>query len=312
MALLVITNTNPERFAEPLKEMAPDLDVRTWPAAGNLDEVEFVLAWKPPPGVLKTLPKLDVIFSVGAGVDHLLLDPELPDRPIVRFVDRNLTQRMTEYVALHTLFHHRRMSEYLGFQSRRRWVELSEPEAGDVRVGVMGLGVLGAASAERLLALGYRVASWSRTAKSAPGVTSFAGAEGLEPFLRQTDILVTLLPLTSETRGIIDRRLLGMLARDGRLPGPVLINAGRGGLQVEKDILAALESGALYSASLDVFETEPLPESSPLWRHPRVVITPHNAAVSDELAVARYVVEQLAGYRKTGKLENLVEVRRGY
>jgi glyoxylate/hydroxypyruvate reductase A len=245
----------------------------------------------------------------------VLADAQLPPVPLVRFVDPDLTGRMVSYVALNVLYHHRRMSEVRERQERRMWSYVPEPAAGDVRVGVMGLGVLGAASAQALIALGYQVRGWSRSPKAAPGVACFAGLETLDAFLAETDILAVLLPLTPDTQGIIDRKLTARLSRRGRderLPGPVLINAGRGGLQVDADILAALEAGELYAASLDVFETEPLPPTSPLWGHPRVLVTPHIAAESEPSAIVRYTLRQIAAHRAGAPLENIVDRNRGY
>jgi glyoxylate/hydroxypyruvate reductase A len=174
---------------------------------------------------------------------------------------------------------------------------------------------MGLASVAPLKLLGYQVRGWSRTPKTIEGVACYSGEAGLDAFLADTDILACVLPLTPETRGILNRGLIRKLSRQGRderLPGPVLINAGRGGLQVDADILAALEAGELYAASLDVFETEPLPASSPLWVHPRVVITPHNAAESAPLAIVRYALQQRRRFLDGLPLENVVDRRRGY
>jgi glyoxylate/hydroxypyruvate reductase A len=252
---------------------------------------------------------------VGAGVDALVQDPTLPDVPLVRFVDPDLTGRMAEYVTLHVLYHQRRMTEFRALQTRKAWQYLPEPAAGQVRVGLMGLGVRGSAAVAALRPFGYQLRGWSRTPKTLPGVICFSGAAQLDAFLADTDILAVLLPLTPETRGMLNRSLLRKLSTRGRsplLPGPVLINAGRGGLQVDADIVAALESGELYAASLDVFETEPLPVASPLWQHPRVVVTPHNAAESAPAAIARYALRQRRAQQNGASLENLVDRRRGY
>jgi glyoxylate/hydroxypyruvate reductase len=312
--LLVLKNLKAEMFAGEFGKLAPDLTVRSWPDdIGDPSEITHALAWKPPAGVLKSLPNLKVIFSMGAGVDHLFSDPDLPDVPVVRFVDPNLTMRMSEYVCLHVLTHQRRMLEYRELQARGEWQEVwPQPGADEVRVGVMGLGVLGRDAAEKLRLLGFDVAGWSRTQKQIAGVTCFAGEDGLGPFLARTDVLVSLLPYTPETKGFMNYKLFARLARDGRLPGPVLINAGRGGSQVEADILAALETGDLWAASLDVFEEEPLPVSSLLWTHPRVIVTPHNASISDNRAVCRYVLEQMRREERGEPMENVVDARRGY
>ena len=181
------------------------------------------------------------IVSLGAGVDHLFADPALPDKPIVRVVDRDLTDRMSEWVVMHALVHLRQLRRYERQQRERLWADDDkQPKAGDVQVGVLGLGVMGKDAAAKLNALGFKVAGWSASPKSLPGVVCFSGAEGLKRLLAQTDVLVVLLPLTEATRGIIDASLLSQLKGDGPLGGPILINAGRGGLQVEADILAAL------------------------------------------------------------------------
>ena len=315
MALLIACSSRSDEFAASARAQDPGLDVRIAPSLGRIEDIRYALAWHPQPGLLKTLPNLRLIISVGAGVDHLFRDAELPTAPIARFVDPDLTGRMVEYVVLNVLYHHRRMSEFRELQAKRIWKYLPEPAAHEVRVGVMGLGVLGAASAAALAPFGYRLRGWSRTPKSLPGVACYAGAAGLDDFLAGTDILAVLLPLTAETRGILDRRLIGKLSRQGRdarLQGPVLINAGRGDLQVDGDILAALQAGELYAASLDVFQAEPLPHSSPLWAHPRIVVTPHIAAESTPPAIARYALEQMRADARGEAIAHLVDRVRGY
>jgi glyoxylate/hydroxypyruvate reductase len=315
MALLIAARTRADLFAAAARKLDPGLDIRVAPDLGRAEEIDAALAWQPPPGLLRTLPKLKLVISVGAGVDALLEDPTLPEAPLVRYVDPDLTGRMVEYVTLHVLHHHRRMTEFGELQSRREWKYLAEPAAHEVRVGIMGLGVMGLASVAPLRLLGYQLRGWSRTPKAIEGVQCYCGEAGLDAFLAETDILAVVLPLTPETRGLLNRGLIRKLSRRGRderLPGPVLINAGRGGLQVDADIVAALEAGELYAASLDVFETEPLPAESPLWSHPRVVITPHNAAESAPLAIVRYALRQRQRHLDGLPLENLVDRRRGY
>lgn len=274
--------------------------------------VRWAACWKPEPGLLARLPHLEAIFNLGAGVDALLADPTLPDVPIVRVVDPNLTARMTEYVVLHCLAHLRRIDLYRRAQSDRVWLDRYQPAAAEVRIGLMGMGVLGRAAADILVRLGFPVAGWSRRGEPCPGVETFAGADGLRPFLARTDILVVLLPLTSETRGLLNVDLLSGLARDGALGGPSLINAGRGGLQIEADILTALDQGILTHATLDVFEVEPLTPESPFWTHPKVTVTPHNAADSDPQHLCRYVLDQIARTRAGLPLQNVIDRRSGY
>jgi glyoxylate/hydroxypyruvate reductase A len=240
-------------------------------------------------------------------------DPRLPEVPVVRVVDADLTQRMSEYVVLHCLMHLRQTQRYAAQQRERVWRDdRDQPAAGDVRVGIMGLGVLGGDAAQKLKAIGFDVAGWSRSPRTVEGVATFAGDNGLDPFLARTDILVTLLPLTAATRGILNTRLFAKLAHDGRLGGPVVINAGRGGLQVETDILAALDDGTLKAATLDVFETEPLPPDSPLWRHPAVTLTPHNAAISEPNAICARIADQIRRFEAGAPLDNLVDREVGY
>lgn len=315
MALLIAATARGQQFAAHAREAAPDLDIRVAPDLGNPADIAAALVWLPPQGLLASLPNLKLVVSVGAGVDAILADPTLPKVPLTRFVDPDLTGRMAEYITLQVLYHHRRMTEYRKLQAERTWTYIPEPAAHEVRVGIMGLGVLGTAAAKVLQALGYQVRSWSRTPKALEGVTSFAGDAQLDPFLAETDILAVILPLTPETRGLLNRKLfrkLSLTGRTPRLPGPVLINAGRGGLQIDAEILAALDANELYAASLDVFETEPLPPESPFWTHPRVVVTPHNAAESAPGAIARYAVRQLRLLEAGKPLENVVDRARGY
>ena len=275
--------------------------------------VHYALSWRHPPGALKDLPNLRAIFSLGAGVDHLFADPALPETPIVRVVDPDLRDRMSEWVVLHALAHLRQLRRYERQQREEIWADdEAQPKAADVQVGVLGLGVLGLDAAMKLKALGFRVAGWSARPKRVEGVESFAGAEGLKRLLAQTDLLVVLLPLTRETRGILNAGLFAQLKRDGPLGGPVLINAGRGGLQVEADIIAALADGALKGASLDVFEREPLPANSPLWRHPAVYVSPHNAAISAPAAIVAAIARQIEAFERGEALTNVVDRAREY
>ncbi len=276
-------------------------------AAPDPAAIGYALVWKPPAGTLAQLPRLRAIFSLGAGADHLLTDPALPDVPLVRVVNPDLTQRMTEWVVLQVLAHHRQQQRYHRQQAARLWKELPQPAASEVRVGIMGMGALGRDSAEVLQRLGFDVAGWSRRPVAMAGVTSFHSADQLDAFLARTDILVSLLPLTPETRGILSMALFNKLAKDGKLGGPVLINAGRGALQVEADIVAAIETGVLIGASLDVFAPEPLDPSSPLWTMPNVAITPHAAAASTAEALIPPLLRQIADFEAGKPLANLID-----
>ncbi len=275
-------------------------------------EVHYAAVWKPPAGALAGFPRLRAIFNLGAGVDALMADRTLPDTPIVRVAVDDLTGRMTEYVVLHVLMHHRQQPYLWSCQRERRWAPKAQWAAGDIKVGILGLGTLGLDAANALRRLGFRVAGWSNSPKSFEGIESFHGREGLESFLKRTNILVCLLPLTPDTRHLLNRRLFAQLDRTSPLGAPVLINAGRGGLQVEADILACLDDGMLGAVSLDVFETEPLPAGSPLWSHPRAIVTPHNAADTDPEEISKYVADQIARFEAGRGLEYVVDRTRGY
>lgn len=296
-----------QEWAAEIRAIEPGRKVFLWPDLSNPGAVGYALAWHPPDGALRQLANLRAIFSLGAGVDHLVFGSDLPDVPIVRVVNDDLTQRMTEWVTLQVLMHHRRQRAYDAQQTARRWHELDQPAAGAVRVGIMGLGVLGRDAAAVLVRLGFPVAGWSRQPAAVAGVQSFHGKDQLDTFLARTDILVSLLPLTPETRGILAMPLFRKLARDGKLGGPVLINAGRGGLQVEADIIAALDQRILTGASLDVFETEPLPGTSPLWGRSDVIVTPHCAAWSSPAALAGDILRQISAFERGEALANLVD-----
>ncbi len=314
MSLVVaVTGWDPSAWIAELAELLPGREILTPGRIADRAAIRYALTWKHQPGALANFSNLAAIFSLGAGVDHVLIDPLLPDAPIVRVVDADLTQRMSEWVVLQVLLHFRQFRRYDLQQRERVWAEDErQPAAADVRVGILGSGVLGRDAALKLKAIGFDVTGWSRSPRSVPGLTTFHGADGLDRLLARTDILVSLLPLTPETRGLLDRRLISKLARDGKLRGPFLINGGRGGSQIEADILAALVCGELKGASLDVFETEPLPSASPLWDAPNLYISPHNAAISEPQAVARYIARTILAFERGEPLVNLVDRQRGY
>ncbi|MGK6314534.1 2-hydroxyacid dehydrogenase [Neorhizobium sp. DT-125] len=277
----------------------------------DLSEARYAVIWKPEPNLFQRAPKLEVLFSGGAGVDHILAMPGLPDIPIVRFVDESLTTRMSEWVVLQALSHLRQVPAYLKQQRERRWRELSQPEAKDLTVGVMGLGVLGLDSVRKLKIMGFDVVGWSRSRKTIEGIETF-DSDGLSAFLGKADILVGLLPLTPDTRGIFNASLFSRLRQGGALGKPVFINAGRGGSQVEADLIAALETGVLGGASLDVFEKEPLPADSPLWAMENVIVTPHAASASDVRALFRNAEAQIDRYEAGEPLQHVVDRKTGY
>ena len=278
----------------------------------DLSGIAYAVCWNPDHGLVARMPDLKVIFSGGAGVDKILAIPTLPrDIPIVRFVDDTLTNRMSEYVVLQCLTHLRQVATYAAMQKRRDWRELPQPEAADLTVGMMGLGVLGQDAAAKLRVMGFNVIGWSRTKKTVEGMDTF-DADGLDAFLGKTDILVGLLPLTAETTGIYNRALFGKLRQGGALGKPVFINAGRGKSQVTADVVSAIRDGVLRGASLDVFEEEPLPADNPAWGVDEIILTPHAAAASDERALFRAVQRQIEAFEAGKPLANVVNRENGY
>ena len=310
--LLSVTGFQPTEWLNALQDKAPRRAVILEPNSANDASVDYAIVWKQKPGVLAGLPNLKAIFSIGAGVDHVLRDPHLPDVPIARIVEEDLTARMSEYVVWRVLDHFRRGPAYRAQQASSIWNERTQPAASAVTVGIMGLGELGTDAAKKLSMLGFKVAGWSRTAKSVPDVKSFHGADGLGGFLAVSDIVVVLLPITPDTHGILNADLFAKMKQNTPIGGPVLINAGRGGLQVEADILKALDDKVLMEASLDVFETEPLPAASPLWKHPRVFVTPHAAASSDPEALVPLILAQMEAFERGAPLKYLVDRKAGY
>jgi glyoxylate/hydroxypyruvate reductase A len=308
VALLFLSPDDPaEPWREELRARLPELEVRIWPEIGDPGEIEFALVWRAPPGELARYPNLKAILSLGAGIEWLVADPTLPDVPIARMVDPSLSRTMSEYVLLAALRHHREFDRFEREQRARRWAYSFPPQAADRPVGIMGLGELGSRVAGLLVAQGFPVLGWSRTAKAIAGVTSYAGRSELHAFLHRSAILVCLLPLTAETRGILDAETFASLPH-----GAFVINVARGDHLVEGDLLAALDSGHLAGATLDVFRTEPLPPDDPLWRHPKVLVTPHVASYSLPATAADGVVDNIRRARAGQPLRHQVDRARGY
>lgn len=307
--LLAVTGFNPRLWHELLSEKR---EVVLEPDGAEDPSITYAVVWKQRPNLLSRLPHLRAIFSIGAGVDHVFTDPGVPDVPIVRVVADNLTQYMTEYVLWRVLDHHRHGMLYRSQQKKKIWREPAQRPASDISIGIMGFGQLGRAAAKVLLAAGFRVNGWSRTEQSVTDVATFHGEKGLVPFLNATDILVVLLPLTPQTTGIVNYGLLKELRKRNGLGEAVLINAGRGRLQKDADIFRALEDGTLKEASLDVFEVEPLPKTSPLWTHPRVFVTPHAAATSDPVHLVGPMLAQMEAFERGEPLQNVVNREAGY
>lgn len=300
----------PERgavWARHFAEHAPELPFRTWPDAGDPARVRYLAAWKLEPGLVQSLPNLEVVFCVGAGVDQLDLSQVPASIPVVRMIEPGLVDGMVEFATLSVLAIHRDWIAYAAQQRERRWHALPVRTAGERTVGVMGLGVLGQAVVEKLRGFGFRCAGWNRTPRAIEGVECHAGPQSLPAFLAKVDILVCLLPLTPQTRGILDRRLFDALPR-----GAALVSLGRGGQLVQDDLLRALDAGQLAAAVLDVTDPEPLPADHPLWQHPRVVVTPHIASETQPESSARVILENVRRHQRGESLVGLVDRGQGY
>ncbi|MBO9353061.1 glyoxylate/hydroxypyruvate reductase A [Bordetella petrii] len=310
---LVIKSGGPQALPEWQKyfgEFAPWLQVCGYhePQADPA-QIGYALVWEPDAGWLASLPNLKLIISSGAGVDHILADPQRPAHvPIARLVTQETAAEMSEFVLAAGLAITKEFKRFANDQAICRWDTPEVPRMmRDLRVGVMGLGYLGSATATLLARTGFPTAGWSRSMVPLPGVESYAGAQQLPGFLARTDILVCLLPGTEATRGILGTATLAQLPR-----GAALISVGRGSHLVESDLLAALDSGQLSQAVLDVFDVEPLPAESPLWRHPGVTITPHCAATPTRAERARYVADLIRRCEAGEVLPNLYDPAKGY
>lgn len=310
MVILLVTSHagQAEIWRSELLKRLPDVSLRVYPQIGDPAEIEVALAWKAPHGVLASLPRLRLICSLGMGLDHLLDDPSLPlDVPIVRLVDPNMVQQMSEYALYAVLHFHRRFDVYERFQRTRHWEELPLPHTERRHVGVMGLGEIGADCALKLAALGFQVSGWSRSARALQGIRCFSGESGLATFMATAEILVVVLPLTSATAGVVNAKTIARMPR-----GAYVVNIARGALVVEQDLLAALDAGQLAGAMLDVTQTEPLPANHPLWAHPNVRITPHIAGLTNPYTSIEPIADNIRRLRSGAPLQHLVDRRRGY
>jgi glyoxylate/hydroxypyruvate reductase A len=311
--LVAIDGTQAADWIPLLRERVKGRALRIWPdEMGDTADIAYAFVWRPPQGLLASLPNLKAIVNIGAGVDALLTDPSLPWVPIARAAHPDLTKRVVGYVVMHVLMHHNRARLYDAQQRKRLWQPHTHPSSDQVAVGIMGMGVIGSEAAAVLARLGFKVAGWSRTPKDLPGIETFHGAIGLDAFLARTEILVCLLPFTPQTGGLLDLTLFRKLKRDGAAGGAFLINAARGRLQVDADIVTALDERALEAVTLDVFPQEPLPADSLLWTHPKVTVTPHVAGDISPAAFADHLIAQVERFERGLPLEAEVDRTQGY
>ncbi|MEG9833369.1 glyoxylate/hydroxypyruvate reductase GhrA [Serratia marcescens] len=303
---------NAQEWLAGIKQRLPQAEIREW-QRGDERPADYALVWRPPHEMLANRRDLKAVFALGAGVDAIL-DQErkhpgtLPAGvPLLRLEDTGMAQQMQEYALSYVLRYFRRFDEYQALQQRQEWQPLDPHSLDDFTIGILGAGVLGQSVARKLTEFGFSVRCWSRSAKQIDGVQSFAGEAQRGAFLDGVKLLINLLPNTPETVGILNRELFAQLSS-----GAYLINIARGAHLVEADLLAALEQGQLAAATLDVFAREPLPQDHPFWRHPRVTITPHIAAITlpqqamDQIAANIRALE--AGHAPAG----VVDRQRGY
>jgi glyoxylate/hydroxypyruvate reductase len=284
------------------------IDFRRLDSLGDKTDIEVALAWKPAAGLLASFPNLKLIVSLGMGVDHLLSDDKLPAAvPITRIMDDGLIGQMSEYALYWALRHHRDIDKYAASQRAKQWKVEDFVDTIHRRIGILGLGTIGQDTAKKFAALGFPTAGWSRTAKELPGIKAFHGADGFMRLLAESDILVNVLPLTRDTRGILDAKAFAALPK-----GAYFINMARGGHVVDDALLAALNSTHLSGAVLDVFNQEPLPADHPYWTHPKVHVTPHIAGATNPRTASPGVIENIKRLRSGGALMHCIDPKTGY
>lgn len=306
MSILIISpSRDTSQWVAALQEQEPGVRVQVYPEVEDPDSVEFILTWRHPHGVFQNFPKLKVIASMGAGVDHITSDKDLPSEVLItRIIDGKLSEDMAVFVLALVLNHLRNISLH---HCSQEWKPLPYHRPEEVRIGIMGLGVLGKAAALRLSQNGFKISGWSATRKSVPGVRSYSGEGELGDFLAESQILVCLLPLTSSTESILNRSLFDLLPDNA-----YLINVARGALLVEQDLIQAILSGKLSGASLDVFCQEPLPEEHPFRREKRIRITPHVASITHPSSVASQVLDNYFRMQQGKPLLHLVQKEKEY
>jgi glyoxylate/hydroxypyruvate reductase len=309
MNLVIISRkSNQKEWVKALKDLDPDLKVGIYPHDENRDEVDFALAWQPEKGVFKHYPKLKWIASTGAGVDHILRDPDLlTDIVVTRVVDSKLTEDMTAYLVAQVMCQIRDVSSYKFLQAGKEWQPKKYPDKSKTTIGIMGFGELGKDAAIKFSQLGFKVRGWANSPKSIDGIEVFVGQVEMNDFLSETDFLICLLPLTSATVNILNRETFGQLPK-----GAFVINVARGEHLVEDDLLACLDDDHLAGACLDVFREEPLPRNHRFWSHPKVTITPHIASITSPASVAPQIVENIKRLSEGVELKNVVSRSKGY
>lgn len=305
--LLVAPNRDMTEWKQALLDEDPNLDIEVWPAVQHKERVQFAVSWRHPAGIFRHYPNLKAITSLGAGVDHLLNDPDLPDIPLARVVTPALSEQLADYTLMAVLNFQQRTFEYFRQKQQAVWKPVDAYPRQNLITGIMGLGQIGKQVAERFIVNGYQTAGWSASEKKVPGLTSYSGQEQFEDFLNAVNILVCLLPLTDETQGILKLEAFKKLRRPA-----YLINVARGAHLVEEDLIYALDTNILEGACLDVFNEEPLPDSHPFWNRENIMITPHIGAVTPPGEAAAQIVENYKRALSGMELLNTVDKNRGY
>lgn len=308
MSLVIIApNRNVDEWLDGFKKLDENLSIQVWPHIPDPENVEGAVVWNHPEGILRDFPNLKFISSMGAGVDHILKDPTLPEGiPIVRIVDDALTRPMTNYLLMATFFFQRKLDKYIVDRNNKVWDQATNPER-EIRVGVMGLGVLGTDIATKLTQLEFDVYGYSKSGKDIKGVKSFTGEAELPEFLKKINVLICLLPLTHQTRNILDKSLFQKLNK-----GTFLINVARGQHLVEEDLIEAIDEGIISGAFLDVYRKEPLPSNHPFWEHPKIMLTPHIASITNPPAAIPQIYNNLQAINHGRPLQNKVDMDQEY
>ena len=306
--LYLYTRDQPERYQQLLQQALPEIELACWPQEVDAEAVTHAAVWSPPEGFFARFPRLQAVFSLGAGVDKLLRCPELsPQTALIRLTDTGMAQQMREYALSGLLHYQRNMDIYRQQQNAGRWLQHAHRPAAEIRVSILGMGELGGRVAQDLAALGYRVTGWRRTPRVHESIPCVHGLAALPTLLRNTDVLFCVLPDTPQTRGLLDAEHLALLP-----PEAAIINAGRGSLIDEAALLAHLDRGNLRFAMLDVFATEPLAPDHPFWHHPRLILTPHVAADTIPEEAVRQIADRLRALNSGQPVNGLVNRQRGY
>lgn len=309
MSILIVSlGRNLDTWIEALKKTDPSVPVLKPDQVTNPSEITFALAWNHPPGMFRDYPNLGCISSFGAGVDHLVQDPDIPAHvAIARIIDPLLSQDMYEFALAVTMKHFRRLSVFFRYQLEKQWKKHRYQRIKDVKVGVMGTGMIGDHVAKQFRKVGFEVIGWGRTYREETNYKRYYGLDQLNTFLAETDILICLLPLTDSTKGIINHDLLMTLPQ-----GAYVINLGRGPHVVDEDLIRVIDDGHIAGAHLDVFDPEPLPAEHPFWSHPKIDITPHVASITDPYVLASQVIDNYHRLMNNKPLQHVISREKGY